>query len=228
MRCSRGGWLINRAARQKIMSRSFRGLAALALAVLAWAITDEVGGSGFIAAFVAGLTVGYMITRELQEKVIEFTSEEGEFLNLSVFFMFGAIIATRFGDMDAAIWIYAILSLTVVRMIPVAISLIGTDLHWRSMSFIGWFGPRGLASIVLALIVLDETEVAAKDEIALVTMATVLLSVFLHGISTNPAIGRYSRHVEKMHEHAPEKRSAPQMPTRGEAIMGGPQSGGQV
>jgi sodium/hydrogen antiporter len=111
--------------------------------------------------------------------------------------------------------LYAVLSLTVIRMLPVAASLLGTHLRGISVLFSGWFGPRGLASIVLGLIVIAEApQLAGAGEIELVVASTVLLSVLLHGVTAAPLSAAYARRVEGMPADAPEKREAVEMPTR--------------
>ena len=109
---------------------------------------------------------------------------------------------------------YALLSLTVIRMLPVALSLMGTHLRGVSVLFMGWFGPRGLASIVLGLVVVAEAPLnAGRDEIGVVALA-VLLSVVLHGVTAAPLSAVYARRVEGMAESAPEKSEMGELPTR--------------
>jgi sodium/hydrogen antiporter len=141
------------------------------------------------------------------ERFIRFTEAEGQLLNLSVFFVFGVF---AFGVIQPLSWwimLYAGLSLTLIRMLPVAVSLIGTRLSSLSMLFIGWFGPRGLASMVLGLIVVAEAPaLAGRGLIEQVVALTVLLSVLLHGVTAAPLTAAYARRVEKMVPDAPEKR----------------------
>src|SRR3712207_4007236 len=137
------------------MTDSFQRLALLALALIAWALADQIGGNGFIAAFVGGLAVGPTVER-IGERLIRFTEAEGQLLNLSVFFIFGVLVIGLLQPSSWAVVLYALLSLTVIRMLPVMLSLLGTHLRGVSVLFAGWFGPRGLASIVLGLIVVAE------------------------------------------------------------------------
>src|ERR687890_2261116 len=136
------------------MSGSFRRLALLALAIIAWALADQIGGNGFIAAFVGGLAVRPTV-ESVGEQLIHFTEAEGQLLNLSVFFIFGVLVIRVLQPLSWEVVLYVVLSLTVIRMLPVALSLIGTHLGGVSVLFMGWFGPRGLASIVLGLIVVE-------------------------------------------------------------------------
>jgi NhaP-type Na+/H+ or K+/H+ antiporter len=124
-------------------------------ALLAWAFAHLLGGSPFIAAFVGGLASA-AIGRGLGEKVVEFTEAEGEILNYLVFFLVGIFAFSVLAGTGWTAVLYAVLSLTLIRMLPVALSLIGSGLSGTTVLFVGWFGPRGLASIVLVLIALAE------------------------------------------------------------------------
>jgi NhaP-type Na+/H+ or K+/H+ antiporter len=147
-----GGWLVSQASKRGWMTDSFQRLALLALALIAWALADQIGGNGFIAAFVGGLAVGPTV-EHVGERLIRFTESEGQLLNLSVFFIFGVLVIGLIQPLSWDVALYALLSLSVIRMLPVALSLLGTHLRGVSVLFMGWFGPRGLASIVLGLIV---------------------------------------------------------------------------
>jgi sodium/hydrogen antiporter len=209
-----GGWLVSLASRRGWMTESFRRLALLALALIAWALADQIGGNGFIAAFVGGLVVGPTVER-VGERLIQFTEAEGQLLNLSVFFIFGVLVAGLAGSLSWQLVLYALLSLTVIRMLPVSLSLLRTRLRGVSVLFAGWFGPRGLASIVLGLIVVEEAPLlAGRDEIELVVALTVLLSVLLHGVTAAPLSTAYARRVEGMAVDVPEKRGDIEMPSR--------------
>jgi NhaP-type Na+/H+ or K+/H+ antiporter len=209
-----GGWLVSWASKREWMTGSFRRLALLALAIIAWALADQMGGNGFIAAFVGGLAVGPTV-ESVGEQLIRFTEAEGQLLNLSVFFIFGVLVIGLFQSLSWEVAVYALLSLTVIRMLPVALSLLGTHLRGVSVLFMGWFGPRGLASIVLGLVVVTETPLLdGRDEIGVVVALTVLLSVLLHGVTAAPLSAVYVRRVEGMPASAPEKREMGELPTR--------------
>ena len=170
----------------------FERLALAALAVIAWLAADAVGGNGFIAAFVAGGAAFMAGAR--REQMLEFAEEEGQILNLTVFLLFGVFAADALGDATVAMVVYAVLSLTLIRMIPVAIATIGLGLRPATVGFLGWFGPRGLASVILALVVVDEAPgLAGLDEIFLTMTVAVLLSVLAHGMSAAPLTNRYAR-----------------------------------
>jgi NhaP-type Na+/H+ or K+/H+ antiporter len=176
-----GGALLARAAARGWTTTVFERLGLAALAVVAWWAADEAGGNGFIAAFVGGGAAG-MTVGALRGRLTGFAEEEGELLNLAVFFIFGVFAADALGDTTWRIVAYALLSLTVVRMVPVAIAVAGLGLRPGTIAFLGWFGPRGLASIILALVVVEEAPgLTGLDQIFLTMTVTVLLSVFLHG-----------------------------------------------
>ena len=201
-----GGWLVSRASRSGWMTDSFQRLALLALALIAWALADQIGGNGFIAAFVGGLAVGPTVGH-VGERLIRFTEAEGQLLNLSVFFIFGVLLIGLIQPLSWEVALYALLSLSVIRMLPVGISLIRTRLRSISVLFMGWFGPRGLASIVLGLVVVAEAPLlAGRDEIELVVASTVLLSVLLHGVTAAPISAVYARRVEGMAADVTERR----------------------
>jgi NhaP-type Na+/H+ or K+/H+ antiporter len=209
-----GGWLVSRASERGWMTDSSLRIGLLALAIIAWALADQIGGNGFIAAFVGGLAVGPTVER-VGEQLIRFTEAEGQLLNLSVFFIFGVLVVGLIGSLSWEVALYALLSLSVIRMLPVAVSLAGTHLRSVSVLFMGWFGPRGLASIVLGLIVVAEAPMlAGREEIELVVALTVLFSVLLHGLTAAPLSAAYARKVEGMAADVPEKREAVELPTR--------------
>jgi NhaP-type Na+/H+ or K+/H+ antiporter len=148
-----GGWLMGQANKRKWMSAPLKQLALLSIAVLAWTVIEFSAGNSFIGAFVAGLMIknGY---ESAGERMVEFSEAWGQLLNLYVFAVFGTLAGPVLGELGVVSGLYALLSLTIVRMLPVGISLIGARLHRSTVLFMGWFGPRGLASIVLGLIYL--------------------------------------------------------------------------
>jgi NhaP-type Na+/H+ or K+/H+ antiporter len=209
-----GGWLVRWASKRGWMTDSSQRLALLVLAIIAWALADQIGGNGFIAAFVGGLAVGPTVER-VGEQLIRFTEAEGQLLNLSVFFIFGVLVIGLIQPLSWEVALYALISLSVIRMLPVAVSLAGTHLRSVSVLFMGWFGPRGLASIVLGLIVVAEAPLlAGRDQIELVVALTVLFSVLLHGVTAAPLSAVYARRVDGMAADAPEKQGALELPTR--------------
>ncbi len=210
-----GARLIDMCDERKWMSETFQGIAALGLAVLAFGAAELVGGNGFIAAFVGGLVFGNMAKSKL-DFLYEFAEAEGQLLTLIIFMIFGAaLLPLAAHDISWEIVVYGVFALTLMRMVPVSLSLVGLKLHWPTHLFLGWFGPRGLASILFALLVVEEMGVAAREEILLITIVTVGMSVFAHGISASPGAEWYRRHVEKsMTPTCPENKPVSEIRTR--------------
>ncbi len=203
-----GGWLLGLARRKELIAESFQQIGVVALPLLCLVVSDMVGASMFIAAFVAGLAVQIGF-KEAGKHSVEFAEEWGQLLNLAVFFLFGMAAVRDWPQFSVASWIYALLSLTLVRMLPVAIALIGTRLSAASVAFMGWFGPRGLASIVLGLVYLEqETHFPGESAIRFAVEVTVLLSIFAHGLSAMPGIGLYARKIALLPADAPEHQCA--------------------
>ena len=207
-----GGWLLGLARRRGWASAPFQQIAMIALAPLCLIVAEAINTSPFITAFSAGLAmqIGF---REAAEGIAEFSENQGRLLHMFVFFLFGTAAGAVLGEFRLAPVLYAILSLTLVRMLPVAISMIGTRLSAASVLFMGWFGPRGLASIVLGLVVAEQ-ELHASGESLLRTalVATVLLSIFAHGLSASPGIGLYARQLARLDASAPELEAISEMP----------------
>jgi len=199
-----GGWLIQRAIRRGGIAEEFVPRAVLVLPALCFLSAEAIGASMFIAAFVAGLAA-QSVYRGAGKHAVEFTSQWGQLINLAVFFLFGVTVARSVGRLEPVFFLYALLSLTLVRMLPVGLSLIGTGLSRSSVLFMGWFGPRGLASIVLGLVYVEQEIPAASDTLIKgVVIATVLLSILLHGFTAQPGIAWYARQVASLPPTAPE------------------------
>ena len=166
-------------------------LSVLALAILAYVTSIQAGTNGFVAAFVAGMAYGS--ARPGGERHLSFTEDAGELLSLVMWFVFGAVMLVP--GLEAAGWsdvLFAVVVLTAARMVPVALSLVRSGLDGRTVAFIGWFGPRGLASIVFGLLAIDSLDPAAGNVVLAATVTTVALSVFAHGVSAAPLARRYS------------------------------------
>ena len=164
----------------------------LAGAALAFGIAAPMGGSGFIAAFAGGMVFGGLL-RGGSERVDSLLDEAGAVLGAITFVVFGAVLlGPGLGHLTAAMVGYALLSLTVVRMLPVAVSLLGSGARPPTIGFLGWFGPRGLASIVFAVMLEEGSELPHEETILLTVYATVGLSVLLHGVTAAPLAGRYA------------------------------------
>ena len=154
----------------------------LPLAILAFAFAESVEGNGFIAAFVAGLGLTAAITSSaVKHQVQEFGETEGMQLILVVVLIFGLdIVLTA-----------VLASLTVLRMVPVAISLLGSKLGWQTVAFIGWFGPRGIASVLYLLMAVAAIGVEGHEQVMSIIVLTIAISVYAHGISATPLSERY-------------------------------------
>ena len=209
-----GGWLVARAIKKGAMTWTFERLAMVALALGAWALAVGIDGNGFIAAFVAGLAVA-RFQPSFGGPILDFAEREGQLLSLVVFFVFGTAAIGYLEPVTFGIVAFAVLALTLVRMGPVAIALAGSGLSRASVSFIGWFGPRGLASIILLLVVIaEEPNLPALDVAIAATTVTVLLSVFLHGVTAGPLSILYGRKVKELPPDAPEFGPAAGPPVR--------------
>ena len=205
--------VVNVAEGRHLIDDAWRQIIPVAAAVLAYGIAVELGGSGFIAAFVAGALFG-LIAREHVGSMMRFTEETGAALDSVTFLVFGAVLlGPVFEHVSWQIALYAVLSLTIVRMLPVAISLWGTHALGPTVAFMGWFGPRGLASIVFAVMV-EDAHLAHAPTIVAATYLTVGFSVLVHGLSAAPLVSRYASwyrtaadkrtpamESEPMHEH---------------------------
>jgi len=202
-----GGALLSLARRKQWMAEPLTQLGVVALPIACVLAAEASGASMFIAAFVAGLAsqLGF---REVGRHSVEFAEDWGQLFDFFIFFLFGLFAARVWADFSIAIVLYGVLSLTLIRMLPVAIALRGTGLSRPSVLFIGWFGPRGLASIVLALVFLEAgLNLPGESTVRLAAMATVLLSIFAHGFSALPGIRRYATAVEALGADAPEHQA---------------------
>jgi len=193
-----GGRLLIAADRRGWTSGLSRQIAVLALALGGYYASVGLGGNGFIAAFVAGLAFG-TVTQHTEERAELFSEVAGILLSVGVWTVFGATFVGSLvlGSADLRPALYAILSLTVVRMVPVAIALLRSDLQRPTVAFIGWFGPRGLASIVFGILAVDALSEAGSEFSTLASTVgwTVLLSVIAHGLTAAPLAARYGRWI---------------------------------
>jgi NhaP-type Na+/H+ or K+/H+ antiporter len=214
-----GARLIDGAAAGGWMTGAFEGMAVLALALLAYAAAEQVGGNGFIAAFTAGLVFGNAV-RHRCEFLFEFMETEGQLLVLLTFLVFGAaMLPEGLHFLDWRVLVFAGLSLTAIRMVPVALSLIGTGVRWPTMAFLGWFGPRGLASILFALLIVEQAAIPHGEEILVAAVLTVALSALLHGVTAAPLARAYGRLATRMGD-CEEKKPVSELPTRTGMVAG--------
>jgi NhaP-type Na+/H+ or K+/H+ antiporter len=235
-----GGKVVLWAVNKDWMSGSFQRLSIIGLSLMAFYIADLVGGNGFIAAFFSGLIFGN-VARQVCGPIYEFGEAEGELFILLTFMLFGAVMVpevigalnwhiishaliserrealeTLASVLNWHIIIYALISLTIVRMAPVAISLIGKGLSIPSKLYLGWFGPRGAASILYVLLVVDKHNLSGENIIFDVTVITVLLSVFLHGLTAVPGSNAYASSLDAKPDvdKEAETKQVSHMPTR--------------
>lgn len=200
-----GSWAVARALERGWMQDTFLRVSTLAFPLLAYTGAEMVEGNGFIAAFTCGLVVGTR-PRRLLEAIEDFAEAEGQIVTLAVFLAFGAVMLPGFHHgLDWRHVLYAALSLTALRMAPVALSLLGTGLKAPTVAFIGWFGPRGLASIIYLLLVIDEYAFDGLAEVERTVLVTVLASIVLHGATAAPLARLYGRWT-KQNDTATEGR----------------------
>ena len=204
------------AGRRDLIAPQWRQVIPAAGAALAYGIAVGLHGSGFIAAFVGGMVFRAALKRD-PEDLNELSEEVGGVLNGVTFVLFGAILlGPALGELTWELVLYAVLSLTVVRMLPVAMAMLGSRARAPTVGFLGWFGPRGLASIVFAVIVIEESQLPHEHLIALAIYVTVGLSVLAHGLTAAPLAGRYARWFEQHpRDKPPPMESVPAEVTRG-------------
>ena len=202
-----GGLLMSAARKRGWAAEGFAGSAVLGLTICAYASAVALSGNGFIAAFIGGLAFGTTGGRR-GEPLIPFVEETGALVSLLVWLAFGAVEVVP--AMKALTWqmvLYAVLSLTVIRMVPVAVALVGARLGRATVALVGWFGPRGLASVVFALLALEDLGGAVAGRAVAVITITVLLSVVAHGVTAEPLAARYAKSLA----HPPDGSGGAQM-----------------
>jgi sodium/hydrogen antiporter len=203
-----GGLLLGVFHRREWMAHSWVQLGVVALPVLCLLASAGAGASAFIAAFVAGIAVQFGF-RQAGSHSVAFTEDWGQLFNLAVFFLFGLFVARALDELTWTHVLYGVLSLTVLRMVPVALASLGAGLSRATVLFMGWFGPRGLASIVLGLVYLEHAlashaTLAGDATIRLAVIATVLLSIYLHGVTALPGTDRYAIRLAALPPDAPD------------------------
>jgi len=179
------GWILKRCAQRNWITETWQQLPVVALAFVCFAVAQDLGGSGFIASFTGGLFFG-ALAKEHKHDLLRAAEGAGDTLSIATWMSFGAaVVGQVIGKFSWPVLIYSLLSLTVVRMLPVYLSLAGSSLKPGSKLFLGWFGPRGLATVVFAVIVLEH-HLPGGQELALTAACTVILSILAHGFSANP------------------------------------------
>jgi sodium/hydrogen antiporter len=207
-----GGLAVRTAVWRGWTTRASRELVVVTLALLSYATALTIGGNGFVAAFLGGILFGAVTGGELHEPT-EFAENLGLFASFLVWTLFGAFLAgpLLLNGPHGTAFAYSILSLTLIRMVPVAIAIAGLGLQRESTLFVGWFGPRGLASVVFLLIAIDDvggTPVA--DSLLSAVGLTILLSVLLHGVTALPLTDAYGRRIRSLGPNVPETAFAPE------------------
>ncbi|EMS32630.1 Na+/H+ antiporter [Mariniradius saccharolyticus AK6] len=199
-----GGVIVEKYSKKGWMSHTYQMLASVAIAILAYSLAEHLGGNGFIAAYFAGLMLGTQ-SEMIRERIREFGEAESQVLIMFIFLLFGMIllpISYQYWDWRA--WVYAVLSLTIIRILPVALSLIGSGLDRKTVLFIGWFGPRGIASVLYLLMAVIQLGVEGYEKVTAVISLTVFLSIFLHGLTALPFSKLFS---EKDESPSPSKQT---------------------
>jgi NhaP-type Na+/H+ or K+/H+ antiporter len=225
-----GGWLLSRARSLAWTSPVSEQLAVLALTLLAYTGSVAIGGNGFVAAFVGGLFFG-QATKGSLDGPVEFSETIGLFMSFFVWALFGALFVgpVLTGQTHWSSIGYAVLSLTVVRMLPVALSLVGLGMHRSTVLFMGWFGPRGLASVVFTLVALEDLRSGPPEQNPLIQVATwtILLSVVAHGVTAGLLAPRYGAGMSALGD-APELAPAHEPRIRKRGLSRHGSSGGTV
>jgi len=219
-----GGKVLEWSAARDWATETTQRLATIALAALAYGGAELLGGNGFVAAFTAGLVVGTS-ARSLLPHTTEFAEAEGQLLTQLTFLLFGAVVAADvIAALDWRVVLYAVLSLVLVRPVAVALSLLGSGMRPQTVGFVGWAGPRGLASIVYAVVVAD-AGVPGADEVFVVASAAIFLSIVLHGVTSAPLSARYGAFMQQHSSpDAVEHRTAGDLPLRMPARRSGDSS----
>ncbi|HSG17483.1 MAG TPA: cation:proton antiporter [Anaerolineae bacterium] len=211
-----GGRFIEWGQKSGWMSKEFQKISTLVLALLAYGAAELTGGNGFIAAFVMGVTLANTTRREDTEMLYEYAEVEVQGLMMLTFMIvFGAVmLPLALDQFDGTMLLYAVLSLAVIRLAAVGLGLIRTKVKPITTGFIGWFGPRGIASILYVFTVMEE-DLPGESLIYGVVMLTVLISIFAHGVTAAPGAKWYAQQVEGVAEsEGTEMQEVPEMPIR--------------
>ena len=189
-------WLLRLGERHRWISHTWIQFPVVALAFACFATAQTLGGSGFIAAFVGGLFFGARL-REHREELLRAAEGTGDIFALITWVIFGsAVVAKALGHFSWSIVLYAALSLTLIRMVPVFVSLTGLRVNTEGKLFLGWFGPRGLASIVFGVMVVN-ANLPHSGTIAMTVVCTICLSVLAHGVTANPWAKAYGERLRR-------------------------------
>lgn len=209
-----GGQLVSWSAARGWTTETTQRLATIAVAIVAYASSELASGNGFIAVFTAGLAIG-ATAKPLVERTGTFAEAEGQLLSLLTFGLFGVVFTAEL--VTGFNWhfvVYALVSMLVVRPLAVALSTIGNRVRIRTVVFIAWAGPRGLASIVYVVLIVETAGVPHTQDIFLVAGWTIVLSIYLHGLSAANISARYGAAMAHVPKHHPEHRGTTELPLR--------------
>jgi len=210
-----GGWLLIKSYEKEWASESTREIGNPALALFIFIVSTRLGGNGFVAVFIAGILFGY-VTRHLLREATEFTEVSGTIFSLFVWTIFGStIVIPLFQNFNLTALLFALCSLTIVRMLSVAISMTGKHLRFDTILMMGWLGPRGLASVVFMIMAYESAHEAQVSPDLLLMMVgwTVFLSVMLHGVSALPLANWYASRLSTAAPDIPELEDVAELPT---------------
>jgi NhaP-type Na+/H+ or K+/H+ antiporter len=185
-----GGVVISRSSARGWMSGTWAQLATLALALVCFGLGERLHGSGFVTAFVGGLTYAVILRRNgTQTAATQVSDAAGQVLELLVFALFGAVaVVPAWRNAGWRVVVFAAVVLIVVRSAALVIALAGSGLPRRSKLFMGWFGPRGIGTLVLGLIVIEKGEITQGTLITQAAVVIVTLSLILHSVTAAPGI----------------------------------------
>lgn len=191
-----GSHIIRYSENRQWISNKWAQIPVTLLALICFTVAQQLHGSGYIAAFIGGLTFCILNKEKRSHELAHDAEESGDILSMLTWILFGAVAIHGFlENFSLNIILYSLLSLTVVRLLPVMLSLLGSNTNISSRVFLSWFGPRGLASVVFAVIIID-SQIPQSESIAHIITCTILLSVFAHGISAIPFINRFHKSME--------------------------------
>jgi len=205
-----GGHIFLAAKNRQMTSETIEGIGAISLAAAAYLAAGEIGGNGFISAFVAGLLFGNVIKGRCKF-IFEFTESEGQMLTWGAFFLIGlALLPEALHHLTPSALAIILGSLFIVRPLAIWISLGGTDASATTKLFFGWFGPRGLATALFALLVVGQIDPEFGEPVLFLAVNAVWISALLHGVTAAPASRWYGRQFKGRGDE-PEMRTVPPM-----------------
>ena len=212
-------WLLDRSRGRGLSGRRGRQIATLFLPALLFGVAELIGANAFIAAFVGGLVFGAASKTLAEERETgDLLETAADLLGFVVWLLFGGLLLLVFaGGLKWQWLVIALLALTLLRLMPVAAAMIGTGFTWRTVTFLGWFGPRGLATIVFGLLALEELGPNSPfmDDVGGVLAVTVILSVVAHGLSSGPLAQAYGEWVTRTDAPIGVEPSVEPMSSRG-------------